>query len=55
MNNIHGLKKEGDVDNRVQNASIRSAGEAGGKYIITKDAAGSAVFVKNPDYKPKTV
>lgn len=54
VNNIHGLKKEGDVDNRVQNASIRSAGEAGGKYIIDS-TSGVALFKKNLDYKPKTV
>lgn len=54
VNNIYGLKKEGEVDTRVQNASIRSAGTAGGKYLIDS-TSGTALFKKNPDYKPKTV
>lgn len=42
---VYDLKKIGDVDHRVQNASVRSAGIAGKKYKITT-IGGNAYFVK---------
>jgi len=42
---VYDLKKVGDVDHRVQNSSVRSAGEAGKKYTITT-INGNAYFVK---------
>ena len=45
VNIIYDLKKDGDVDHRVQNASVRSAGIAGKKYKITT-INGNAYFVK---------
>lgn len=42
---VHGLKKDGDVDTRVQNSSVRSAGTAGKKYKIVTIGT-NAYFVK---------